>query len=772
MLRPAIASHNIRSIAHALALAEARGIPPRAYEFQMLYGMADPIKAALVERGHRVRVYTPFGELLPGMAYLVRRLLENTSNESFLRAGFLENLPEEQLLMNPLELLHRAASGRRRRRTDGRRSGNGDGISGPLAGAPALPQRAAERFQPAPSPATRCGRALDGPASRTRGWFSVVIGGRRLEPGQWIESYNPSHRTQLVGRCGEATPEHAEAAIAAAKAAFPALARHAGRRSAPDCCSARPTSSAGGGSSWPPGRSTRSASSGARRTPTSPRRSTSASTTPARCSGWPARSGATCPARTNATFYEPRGVAVGDRAVELPAGDPLRHDRRRRSSPATPSIMKPAEQSPVIAAKLMEVFEEAGFPPGVVNYLPGVGEEIGPTLVEPSRRRAHRLHRLARRRPGASSARRPRSPPGQDHLKRVIAELGGKNAIIVDDDADLDEAVHGVVASAFGYAGQKCSACSRAIVLAGVYDAFVNRLVEATRSLQDRPGGGPEQLRRPGHRRRGAPAHPAAHRDAASRRRGSSTPATRRRSAAKATTSPRTIFADVPPNAAIAQEEIFGPVLAVIKAADLDERLAIANGTAYALTGGVFSRSPGNIERVAQRVPRRQPLHQPQDHRRPGRPPALRRLQAVRHRHQGRRARITSRSSCCRGPSRRTRSGTASRRTQWPARRPKPPASEESKKVNHGDTEAQRPTRLGWRTLVQRQQLATILQLSGEGTCRVVRQFRHASVPPCLCGRLLLSVCCGRVIEPERLPAAQRRLQGPSAVAAAHRVSA
>ena len=106
-LRPAIASHNVRSIAHALAQAEVHGVPARGFEFQMLFGMAEPIKAALVAMGQRVRVYTPFGQLLPGMAYLVRRLLENTSNESFLRAGFHEHLPEDQLLMNPLETLRR-----------------------------------------------------------------------------------------------------------------------------------------------------------------------------------------------------------------------------------------------------------------------------------------------------------------------------------------------------------------------------------------------------------------------------------------------------------------------------------------------------------------------------------------------------------------------------------------------------------------------------------------------------------------------------------------
>ncbi len=100
-LRPAFGSHNIRSIAHALAVAEKLEVPNRRFEFQMLYGMADPIKEALQSLGQRVRVYTPYGQLLPGMAYLVRRLLENTANESFLRQGFAEGFPEEVLLMNP-----------------------------------------------------------------------------------------------------------------------------------------------------------------------------------------------------------------------------------------------------------------------------------------------------------------------------------------------------------------------------------------------------------------------------------------------------------------------------------------------------------------------------------------------------------------------------------------------------------------------------------------------------------------------------------------------
>jgi RHH-type proline utilization regulon transcriptional repressor/proline dehydrogenase/delta 1-pyrroline-5-carboxylate dehydrogenase len=103
-LRPALGSHNVRSLAHGLAVADVLGVPPRAYEVQMLYGMADPLKDVFVGLGRRVRVYTPYGQLLPGMAYLVRRLLENTANESFLRASFTEHVPESQLLRDPLEV--------------------------------------------------------------------------------------------------------------------------------------------------------------------------------------------------------------------------------------------------------------------------------------------------------------------------------------------------------------------------------------------------------------------------------------------------------------------------------------------------------------------------------------------------------------------------------------------------------------------------------------------------------------------------------------------
>jgi RHH-type proline utilization regulon transcriptional repressor/proline dehydrogenase/delta 1-pyrroline-5-carboxylate dehydrogenase len=145
-------------------------------------------------------------------------------------------------------------------------------------------------------------------------------------------------------------------------------------------------------------------------------------------------------------------------------------------------IMKPAEQSPVLAAKLMQIIQNAGIPDGVVNFLPGVGEEVGPQLVgSPD---VDMIVFTGSREVGLSiNAEAAESGEQHPSVKRVIAEMGGKNAIIVDDDADLDEAVLGVTHSAFGYSGQKCSACSLAIVLEPAYDTFVERLTEATRSL-------------------------------------------------------------------------------------------------------------------------------------------------------------------------------------------------------------------------------------------------------------------------------------------------
>ena len=310
--------------------------------------------------------------------------------------------------------------------------------------------------------------------------------------------------------------------------------------------------------------------------------------------GTPRRMGH-APGEHNVYFYQPRGVALviapwnfplailtGMTSAALVAGDPV--------------IVKPAGPTPVIAAHMVRLLEEAGAPPGIVNFLPSPGGEVGDFLVR------HPGVDLIAFTGSMEVGLRIISQAAQnpaDGVKKVIAEMGGKNAIIVDADADLDLAVSEVIVSAFHYQGQKCSAASRVIVLEAAYDEFVRRLVEAARSLVVGP---PED---PGTR-----VGPVITADARAKIEEYIEVGRREATLAVAVEPPEGgwpgggffvaphVFIDVRPDAVIAQEEIFGPVVAVMKAADLDEALAIANGVRYALTGGLISRSPATIERV------------------------------------------------------------------------------------------------------------------------------------------------------------------------------
>ena len=257
-------------------------------------------------------------------------------------------------------------------------------------------------------------------------------------------------------------------------------------------------------------------------------------------------------------------------------------------------IMKPASSTPVIAAKLMELFEEAGVPAGVINFLPGSGGSIGDALVSHpqvrfinftgSRDVGLRINKLA-----ADVA------PGQIWIKRVIAEMGGKDAIIVDDEADLEEAATGIVTSAFGFQGQKCSACSRAIVVKSVYDELVAKVVAKTKALKVGPAA-----------EFGVNMGPVVDESAYKKvldyieigKSEARLVAGGNKAGDKGWFIEPTVFADAPATSRIAQEEIFGPFVAIIPAADFSEALDIANGTEYGLTGAVFSRNRAKLERA------------------------------------------------------------------------------------------------------------------------------------------------------------------------------
>ncbi len=269
-------------------------------------------------------------------------------------------------------------------------------------------------------------------------------------------------------------------------------------------------------------------------------------------------------------------------------------------------VMKPAEQSSVIAYKLMEIFEAVGLPDGVVNYLPGIGEDIGPELVGSPE--IDMIAFTGSREVGLDINRTAADTDDrQKTIKTVIAELGGKNAIIVDEDADLDEAVLGVIQSAFGYAGQKCSACSRVVVLKSVYDAFLKRLIEATKSLLIGPAEEPGTQIGPvidyeSRDRMQAIIDVFADDDDDEPQAKLVLACAAKELAEEGSYFGPHIFADVDPECELAQSEIFGPVLSVIKARNLDAAFTIANGTDYALTGGIFSRSPRNLKRARQEM--------------------------------------------------------------------------------------------------------------------------------------------------------------------------
>ncbi|HEY1794084.1 MAG TPA: proline dehydrogenase family protein [Opitutaceae bacterium] len=571
---PAFASHNVRSCAHAVAQAGRLGIDPRAYEFQALYGMADELKSALVAAGHRVREYCPVGDLLPGMAYLVRRLLENTSNEGFLRAKDAGEVGREELLRNPAGLIARTA-----------------------------PPPAAAPFANAPntdfSVEANRGRmraALES-AGRTLGRsHAIVIGGRRILDREMVASVNPARPSQVVGRWARATERDADAAVEAARAAWPAWAATPAERRAAilgraaDLMEERRMALSAlevleAAKPWIEADADVSEAIDFCRYYALEMR---------RLDG--ARVTQRVPGEACTSLWTPRGVGV----AIAPWNFPLAILCGLTTAPLVAGncvIMKPAEQTTVIGAALMDILTEAGVPAGALAFVPGFGEDVGARLVAHpgtdfiaftgSRAVGCRIWETA-----------GRTAPGQRNLKKVVCEMGGKNALIIDNDADLDEAIPAALYSAFGFSGQKCSALSRLIVLDGVYERFTARFLAACAAL---PVGDPADP--------GTLVGPVIDRQA--REKIMALIGRGRKEARLAfqatlpagldpegTYVPPTVFTDVPPAAEIAREEIFGPVLAILRARDLGEALRLAMDVEYALTGGLFSRSPSALERA------------------------------------------------------------------------------------------------------------------------------------------------------------------------------
>src|SRR6059058_4515151 len=590
IITAAFGSHNVRSIAHAQALAEQLGIDRTRFEFQLLYGMAGPVKRALVEMGYRVREYCPVGELLPGMSYLVRRLLENTSNEGFLRAKFSENVSEDKLLRNSAELVSQGPNGERHVEV------SSDGAS--------LDTPAGDTYENAPlvnfvyeQNQDRMREALAHVRTQLGQKYPLVINGEKVWTEKTIASINPSSPEDVVGHVAEAGIPEAGRAVKAARDAFEKWSRTSFEtrcrlleRTADIMHRRRFELSAlevfEVGKAW-------AEADGDIREAMDFCRFYAHQM---RLLGKP-RLTQHVPGEESYQHYWPRGVAL----VIAPWNFPLAILCGMVTAALVTGntvIMKPAEQSAVIGAMLMEIFEEAGVPRGVLNYLPGKGSVMGAHLVDHkdvdliaftgSREVGLRIWETA-----------GKTREGQRELKRVICEMGGKNAVIIDADADLDEAIVDTIYSAFGYQGQKCSACSRLIILEEIYPRAMERLMSAAASLRV---GNPEE---PGITV-GPVIDGKAHKNILnyieSGKQEARLAFQRADVPEKGFFIPPTIFTNVDPKAKIACEEIFGPVLSVIKARDLDEAFEIANGTEFALTAGFFSRSPANIERAKAEI--------------------------------------------------------------------------------------------------------------------------------------------------------------------------
>ena len=631
----ALGSHNVRSIAATFAYARSNGLPDNALEIQMLHGMADQLKYAAAEMGTtglRVREYVPVGQMIPGMAYLVRRLLENTSNESWLKSGFLDNADESKLLASPHTAPDAAPVPHKPAGTHAT-TGDANTIKTVEPSAANL-DRAPERHQLTPAV------TLDGETLRPFYNESFRDFADNAQRVAFAEAVN---RASVAVIANDRTPEQADAMVARAAVAL------APWRDTPIEVRSRVLIRA-------------AALMRARRDELSGVMIKESGKT------WREADADTCEAIDFCEFYartsvnlfhrqrigkfigeldeilhEPRGVSVviapwnfplaiccGMTAAALVTGNPV--------------IVKPAEQTPAIAKLMCDILSQAiadtlaasssllsaalssalnTHRSALISFCPGPGETTGAALVRDSR--VALIAFTGSRDVGCDilNASAPRSPFTTDRntftqwasgpnafVKHVVCEMGGKNAVIIDTSADHDEAILAVRHSAFAFQGQKCSACSRLIVVdrdgpdGPTITHFRQRLVEATGALTigdpTLPGTdiGPvidaeAAAKITGFIDRaksaGIPHFQLPVPQALIQNQSASMPA---RFVGPA------IFWNVPEDHELAREEIFGPVLAILHAKDFDDALRIANASPYKLTGGVFTRKPSHIERA------------------------------------------------------------------------------------------------------------------------------------------------------------------------------
>jgi RHH-type proline utilization regulon transcriptional repressor/proline dehydrogenase/delta 1-pyrroline-5-carboxylate dehydrogenase len=580
----ACGSHNVRSVCSVMELAHLLEVPNDRYEFQVLYGMAEPFRNTLLKMTGRVRLYCPQGELLPGMAYLIRRLLENTSNESFLRQTFVEGRQIEELLKAPDASIGEAAQKDAAKQTS---STDSQSEFGPFNNEPLADFSLLEVREAFTDNISRIKKKL----GRT---YPLFIGGNQINTDTTIDSVNPVRPDEIIGRVSQAGKNEVANAITAAQDVFQIWRDTSPRKRAIYLLDAAQIARKRiyelaawqvfeAGKQWKQAYNDVTEAIDfleyyARQMVylASPRYLGHA------------------PGEINEYFYQPKGVAV----VIAPWNFPMAISCGMCAAAIVTGncvLYKPSNQTPVIGYTLLQILREANLPPGVFNFIPGSGAVIGDFLID------HPLVSLiaftGSMEVGLRIIQRAgHTPENQPSVKKVIAEMGGKNAIIIDDDADLDEAVPSVIDSAFAYQGQKCSACSRVIVLDTVFERFIERLINAARSVKIGPAEEPVNFMGPvidSSAQKSILKYIELAGQEGNILYRSDVPD-------EGYYVPITIVEDITPENRLAQEEIFGPVLAVMRAKDFKTAIDWANSTRFALTGAVFSRSPEHLQRCRE----------------------------------------------------------------------------------------------------------------------------------------------------------------------------
>jgi len=566
-IAPAFGTHNARSIAKIIALAETLSLPKTQIEFQTLYGMGKPIWQTLVAMGFPVRVYTPYGPLIPGMAYLVRRVLENTANESFLRQSEGLSLDVACLLQNPA-LNRKSVRSPEIKTSSFSPSPLSRFVNEPLT----------EWFRP--DGQREMNQSLQKIKNQLGQFVPIVLGEKKIDSGKFFPSVNPSNPKEIVGNIALAEIAIGNQAVFVAEKAFPV---------------------------W-------------NKTPLTERvlllQKTAALMRARRFElaawivyevgkTWVEADADVAEAIDFLEYYgklmlewegmdfEPLGVGV----VIAPWNFPLAILTGMTAAALVTGntvLMKPAEQSSVTGFKLMEILTEAGFPPGVVNFVPGRGEVIGKYLVQNDRVRFIAFTG------STETGQFIRNLSAKaDAPKNLILETGGKNAVYVDRTADMDQAVLGVLDSFTSYNGQKCSACSRLVIHENVYEPFLAKLIDKTDSLVAGPSMDPStQI--------GSVIDQEAFLKInrfiqMGQQDGKLVYGGKILDPQKRMIQPA-IFTDLRPSSKLLQEEIFGPVLAVMPAGNLDEAIQLINQTRFGLTAGLFSRNDDNKKRFKSQV--------------------------------------------------------------------------------------------------------------------------------------------------------------------------